>query len=66
MSYACKDRSPFKEHLQVQDGYFMDGVTRIQKMISIPFRMALECVYQADDRYNDPQCRGCKHKVDHK
>lgn len=62
MSYLCFNRPPFKETLIVQDGWFMDGVTRTPRMKSIPFRMARDCRYQADDLYNDPQCVGCKHK----
>lgn len=66
MSYACRDHKPFQQQMLVQDGYFMDGVTRIPKMISIPFRMAQDCQYARDDKYSDPQCVGCKHKTTQK
>ena len=63
MSYACKDRQPFRQMLAVQDGWYVsDCFTRTARMVMIPFRMAQDCRYQADDQYNDPQCTNCKHK----
>ena len=35
--YGCFNRAPFKKTLVVPDGHFMDGVTRVQKMQTIPF-----------------------------
>lgn len=64
MAYACKDRPPFRQTLAVQDGWYVnDCFTRTPRMILIPFRMAHDCQYQRDDKYKDPQCAGCKHKV---
>ena len=42
---GCHDRKPFKESVPVQDGHFMDGVTRTPRMVSSPFRMARDCQY---------------------
>ena len=42
---GCHQRKPFRPSQPVQDGYFMDGVTRISKMISAPFRLSMGCEY---------------------
>ena len=59
MTYACRDRAPFVDSFPAQDGYRADGA---RNMVLIPFRMAQDCRYQANDQYSDPQCVGCKHK----
>jgi len=67
MSYSCFNRPPFEDLMIVQDGWH-DAVTehgeftRTPRMKVSPFRMARDCQYQKDDKYNDPQCVGCKHK----
>lgn len=61
---GCHNRPEYKTRVVVQDGWFMDGVTRVPKMISLPFRNSAQCNYthtslcQADER-----CKGCKHRA---
>ncbi len=62
MSHGCYNRAPYKE------SYTLHGVsseTGQPIVITIPHRMTTECQYQKFDRYNDPNCVGCKHKEDH-
>jgi hypothetical protein len=60
---GCHNRPPFKTITPVQDGWFMDGVSRSPRMVAVHFRMATACQYthttlgQADQK-----CTGCKHK----
>ena len=62
---GCHDRRPLRTTQVVQDGWFMDGVTRVPRMVSIPAVMAADCRYthnglgQADSR-----CVGCKWRTD--
>ena len=62
---GCHDRAPYRKSVPVQDGWFMDGVTRTPRMVSIPAVMAADCRYthsglgQADSR-----CVGCKWRTD--
>lgn len=62
MSYGCFNRSPLKTSVIVQDGWYMDGHTRLSRMISIADPMTKTCQYSRDDRYADPGCIGCAHK----
>ena len=55
---GCFDRAPLKSRVMVQDGWWPDGT---RHMVEIPDPMTKDCQYQADDKYNDPQCVGCKH-----
>lgn len=54
--YACHNRPPYRQHMKVADGHWDDGVQRIPKPTSVPFRMAKDCQYthttlwQADQR----------------
>jgi len=58
---GCHDRKPFKESVPVQDGHFMDGVTRTPRMVSSPFRMAKACQYTLTELGKvDKGCTGCK------
>ena len=60
---GCHDRKPFRPSQPVQDGYFMDGVTRIAKMVSVPFRMSRDCEYTKSSLGNaDKGCTGCQWK----
>ena len=58
--YACHNRPPYRQHMKAADGHWDDGVQRIPKLTSVPFRMAKDCQYthttlgQADQR-----CTGC-------
>jgi len=48
----------------VQDGWFMDGITRAPRMASSPFRMAQACQYTLTELGQiDESCSGCKHKA---
>lgn len=59
--YACHNRPPYRQHMKVADGHWDDGVQRIPKLTSVPFRMHPDCQYtlsqlgQADQR-----CTGCR------
>jgi len=59
---GCFDRAPLKTRVMVQDGWNYIGDTRTPRMVIIPDPMTKTCQYQADDKYSDPQCVGCKHK----
>lgn len=59
MSCALFNRGEFKSSLMVQDGHFLDGVTRYPRMISIPFRMSRDCEFQKENKYDLPDCHGC-------
>jgi len=62
--YGCHNRKPFRTSTPVQDGWFMDGVTRVAKMISVPFRMSPNCQYTHTELGKvDPKCNGCKWKA---
>lgn len=61
---GCFNRQPFRESMKVQDGWIDYGNSRIPLMVDSPFRMSKACEYQKHDKYNDPNCAGCKHKED--
>jgi len=71
MTYGCFNRPPLQETVYVQDGWYLQQLrgnkhlSRAPRMIEIPDPMTKSCQYQADDKYNDPQCIGCKHKESH-
>ena len=63
--YACFDRPPFRNSFKVQDGFWDDGLQRIPKIASVPFRMNFECQYRKTDLGKaDARCTGCKHRKD--
>lgn len=63
--YACKDRPPYRQHMKVADGHWDDGVQRIPKLTSVPFRMNFECQYRHSELGKaDKNCVGCKHRKD--
>lgn len=63
MTYGCHNRPPFRSVLPVQDGYFLDGVTRVPRMIAVPFRMSKDCQYTHTSLGQaDQGCAGCKHR----
>lgn len=39
MTCALRNRGEFKKFTVVADGWFMDGVTRYPRMVSIPFEL---------------------------
>ena len=63
MKYGCHNRTPLKTSLIVQSGHFMDGVTRVPRMVSIPDPMTKMCQYQLTQLGKfDNKCIGCTHK----
>ena len=46
----------------VQDGWFLDGVTRAPRMIAIPDPMTKECQYTKLNP-KDERCEKCTHKT---
>lgn len=63
--YGCHNRRPFVEKYFVQDGWWMDGQTRVAKLAQVPHRMARDCRYTLTDLGQaDPRCVGCKHRRD--
>jgi len=48
----------------LQDGWWLDGQTRVAKVVATPFRMTPECQYThtALGR-EDHKCVGCKHRA---
>ena len=66
MTCALKNRGPFLESMRVQDGWVVHqergAITKLPRMVHVPFRMAEPCQFQLDDKYNLPDCVGCKHK----
>lgn len=54
--YGCHNRAPFRETVEVQDGWNADGTRRTVEMT---FRMARECRY--DRSLDDSACAGCMH-----
>ena len=65
MTYGCHNRKDYRPKLMVQDGWWLDGQSRVAKVKQIPFVMSRDCRYthtwlgQTDER-----CQGCKHRVD--
>lgn len=61
---GCHNRRPYRAILPLQDGWFMDGVTRTPRMVSVPFRMSPECNYTLSALGQaDPRCAGCRWRV---
>lgn len=60
---GCHNRQPYRQHMKVADGHWDDGVQRIPKLTSIPFRMSTECNYTRTELgKTDQRCEGCKWK----
>lgn len=60
---GCHNRPPFKTITPVQDGWYMDGVSRTPRMVAVPFRMAATCQYTKTTLGQaDKGCDGCKHR----
>lgn len=60
MSYGCKNRAPFVEGTEVQDGFYASGPRR---KVIVPFRMATDCQYSETELGQaDKRCAGCKWK----
>ena len=64
MTYGCFNRPSLKTQAIVQDGFFMDGVTRTPRMVSIPDPMTKDCQFTHTELgKSDPKCTGCTHKA---
>jgi hypothetical protein len=63
-NYGCYNRPDYRKMLPVQDGWWLDGQTRVAKMVATPFRMTPECQYThtALGR-KDHKCVGCKRRA---
>ena len=62
--YGCFNRPQYRNMLPVQDGWWMDGQTRVAKMVPSSFRMSAECQYTHTALGQaDPKCVGCKHRA---
>lgn len=55
---ACNNRQPFKTSTVVQDGWYMDGVTRCPRMVKVKDAMSKDCQYSKETP--DERCVGCK------
>lgn len=60
-TYGCHNRARYNPTYKAQDGYWDDGVRRILKLVSVPFRMAADCQYTKTELgKKDTFCIGCK------
>lgn len=59
--HGCHNRPPLRTRAMVQDGWFLDGVTRMPRMIAIPDPMTKECQYTKLNP-KDERCKNCKNK----
>jgi hypothetical protein len=63
MTNGCHNHPPYRQRVVVQDGWYMDGVTRVAKMVQVPFKMSPDCQYSKSGLGKaDPGCNGCKHR----
>ena len=62
--YGCFSRAPLRSGDPVQDGWFIDGVTKVPKLVGLPFRMKRDCQYTLDPLVGsqDQRCTGCRWK----
>lgn len=61
MTNGCHNRPPFCRVTPVQDGWFLDGDTRVPRMAPSPHRMTADCQYTLSDLgATDAGCTGCK------
>lgn len=58
---GCYNRAPLKPTVRMQDGWHEYWDKRVPKMVEVPFRNSPDCEYSKHDRYNDQNCKGCKH-----
>jgi hypothetical protein len=55
---GCHNRAPYKETVEVQDGWTSDQTRR---MVTIPFPMTTDCQYTLSELgQKDEKCVGCK------
>lgn len=61
---GCHNRAPLRRTIVVQDGWFMDGVTRVPKMVAVPDPMTKDCHYTHTNLGQaDTGCEGCRHRA---
>jgi len=65
MTYGCYNRPPLRDHHWVQNGWRFMGRNDARAPVIEPIAdlMTKTCQYQKDDKYNDPGCMGCCHKM---
>lgn len=56
--YGCHNRPTQRLPVPVQDGWFLDGVTRVPRMVPWINPMSTDCKWET--RATDPRCIGCK------
>lgn len=57
--HGCYDRAPYKDWYFVQDGWFIDGVTRVYKLTKVEHVMTRDCQFTIE-KPTHPRCEGCK------
>jgi hypothetical protein len=63
--YGCHNREPFASWHFVQDGWWIDGQTRVAKLAQARHVMAKDCRYTLSELgQTDPRCEGCRHRAD--
>jgi hypothetical protein len=61
VTYQCHNRAEYRELLIAQDGYYIDGTTRVPKLVSVPFALSRDCQYRLSDLGRaDKGCDGCR------
>lgn len=68
--YQCFNRADYAPVILMQDGWIeqplsVDAVTRIPRMVLVPFRMSPRCEYTATSELGqaDPRCMGCARRA---
>jgi hypothetical protein len=61
VTYGCHNRAEYRPGYPSQDGHYMAGYERIDKMKWTPHRLSRECNYTLTELGQaDPKCVGCK------
>lgn len=61
---GCHNRRQLQSKILVQDGWFIDGVSRLPKLTMIPDPMTKDCQYTHTALgQQDPGCQGCRHRA---
>lgn len=62
--YGCFNRPPFRTVMPVQDGWYLDGVTRTPRLVAMRHRMQPDCQYTHTELGQaDAGCTDCKHRT---
>lgn len=60
-TYGCRNRPEYRAVVVVQDGWYLDGTTRVPRMAAVPFRQSPDCQYTHSELGRaDAGCIGCK------